>query len=1201
MGVPRVCIAALALLGPLATRPGLATEVSDGSKLLFPVSQTAASVLPQGTEPRRVTASGPPLTIPFIASAEQSAYGRVSTVFEVANVTDSEARFSIRVRGADGTPLEIPYLNASCPLCEPELHSAFGATISAHTAVRVQVAARNPPRFGWAEFATDPEVAFAVSALLQTEETDGTVSLVGIPPTSTQRKAWLYIDHNANPSTDLILVNPDSNETQSFQVLYRDSTDRNIECQATSQVSPSGQKVINLAESLPCSVGNLGVIEIQGQGEFTGIAFVSGEAGESFARQLTGQIPTMYPTISEWTIAAGHVGFGSPLSAGCLTLAKTQIEGSVYSVHVSNWQRRTHAGGEWTDVPGTRRIGQICPYSPVEPGEYRAVAEITIGDRRGTFASNGILTIAAEADQLPSPIPGLSEHTNSLGMQFVRVPAGEFSMGATGAWAYSSEVPVTQVRISEAFWIGKHEVTQGQWQAVMGDNPSHFAKCGLGCPVESVSWNDVQSFITKLNGREDEERYRLPTEAEWEYAARAGNESDTFAGDLAILGNYDAPRLDAISWYGGNSGVEYEGGWDCSVFLGKKQYPSSHCGPHPVGQKAPNQFALHDMLGNVWEWVQDWHSAYPGGTATDPTGPESGSLRIARGGSWSSAAASSRSARRALFRPDSGGRSQGLRLVRVNGGDPIFGGTPPTSDEYTLLNEWRVSDGQVQFVVASSQCLNLSNTTLNGVTYTVYSSKWQRRADPSATWADLPSTENEGGVCPYSPSEPGQYRGIAEISVNGVRGEYSTNNVLTVGPTDSSSQVVNIVLGNSGDSVTITRTEDGSYQIGATQFASGETVTASNGSRYRLTLGADGIWTAAPVTQTNASLSVSVSPTGLTLAQAGKPGTDSIIVTVQDDGGTPVAGARCRWSTDRNSGWVYPSEGVTDELGRFETTWVAGWPGPGTLVLTVEHEGSQVTEELETLSAVPSRPPNGALSIWSNNRDNPSSGYSIDMTPLTEPTGTYYAAIQWDGGYTGLQRGGSRYDRQLQFSVWDAPGYGGAELVNKEQDVQCRTFGGEGTGVACELNYPWKVGSTYRFEVTEEEMNGGSAITLHVTDLATRSRRYVGTIRFARRAEMTSFAMFVEDFVQRAEHCLAREVRSAAIRRPRAFLNGAWVALEEMTHGYLSRWEEDPWNPGTPGCANLAAREHAAGLEIAIGGETASDPNAPPYYTIPID
>ena len=109
----------------------------------------------------------------------------------------------------------------------------------------------------------------------------------------------------------------------------------------------------------------------------------------------------------------------------------------------------------------------------------------------------------------------------------------------------------------------------------------------------------------------------------------------------------------------------------------------------------------------------------------------------------------------------------------------------------------------------------------------------------------------------------------------------------------------------------------------------------------------------------------------------------------------------------------------------------------------------------------------------------------------------------------------------------------------------------------------------------------------------------MGTIRFARRVEMRSFGMFVEDFVTRAQHCLAREVRSVAFRRPRAWLDGAWIALYVMTRGTLTTRPDDPWNPGTPGCANVAAREHAAGLELVIGGSTARDPNASPYYTIP--
>lgn len=341
--------------------------------------------------------------------------------------------------------------------------------------------------------------------------------------------------------------------------------------------------------------------------------------------------------------------------------------------------------------------------------------------------------------------------------------------------------------------------------------------------------------------------------------------------------------------------------------------------------------------------------------------------------------------------------------------------------------------------------------------------------------------------------------------------------------------------------------------------------------------------------------SLSVDPINLRAAHAGKQGADTIVIQALDTQGVLVAGARYRWTTDRHAGWVYPSEGITDRFGRIHSTWVAGWPGEGTLSVTVEKDSSSSTHDFTTLSVIPENEPNGAVSMWFYHNDR-SSGYSIDLTPLTAPTGTYYAAIEWDGGYTGLQRGGFRYDRQLQFSVWDAPGFGSAELITKSDDVMCRTFGNEGTGVACELDYPWSIGSTYRFEITEEEMQGGSAMTLHVTDLDTEIRRFVGTIRFARRARMNRFVMFVEDFIQRARHCLEREVRSVAIRHPRSLIDGTWVALNE---GRLRKWLEDPWNPGTPGCANLTVREHDAGLEIVIGGETSSDPNGPTTFMIP--
>ena len=220
-------------------------------------------------------------------------------------------------------------------------------------------------------------------------------------------------------------------------------------------------------------------------------------------------------------------------------------------------------------------------------------------------------------------------------MEFMRIPAGEFRMGSTSAEAFETEQPVTRVRISRAFDLGKYEVTQAQWQAVMGTNPSHFAGCER-CPVERVSWYEVHGFIGRLNVGEEEMRYRLPTEAEWEYAARAGTIADRYS-----------ENLDEIAWFAENSGGR----------------------THPVGQKVPNQFGLHDMLGNVWEWVEDWYGAYPGGTVMDPRGPSTGPGRLIRGGAWRYDAKRCRASGRSDGQPDVHlgyrGHTVGFRVLRI--------------------------------------------------------------------------------------------------------------------------------------------------------------------------------------------------------------------------------------------------------------------------------------------------------------------------------------------------------------------------------------------------------------------------------------------------------------------------------------------------------------------------------------------------------
>jgi formylglycine-generating enzyme required for sulfatase activity len=185
------------------------------------------------------------------------------------------------------------------------------------------------------------------------------------------------------------------------------------------------------------------------------------------------------------------------------------------------------------------------------------------------------------------------------------------------------------------------EVTQGQWKAVMGENPSYFKDCGDNCPVEQVSWDDVQSFIKRLNAISQGQQYRLPTEAEWEYAARAGSKTAFANGDIQETGCDHDPNLDKMGWYCGNSNNK----------------------THAFAQKLPNQWQIFDMHGNVWEWCSDYFGDYPSEQVTDYMGPEKGASRVLRGGGWSSGAWGCRSANRGRVAPGSRDRYRGFRLV----------------------------------------------------------------------------------------------------------------------------------------------------------------------------------------------------------------------------------------------------------------------------------------------------------------------------------------------------------------------------------------------------------------------------------------------------------------------------------------------------------------------------------------------------------
>ena len=254
------------------------------------------------------------------------------------------------------------------------------------------------------------------------------------------------------------------------------------------------------------------------------------------------------------------------------------------------------------------------------------------------------------------------------GMEFVLAKGGCFQMGDTfgdgdGVFFFSdthraqmgstfgdgsAEKPVHEVCVND-FYIGKYEVTQKQWQDVMGDNPSYFRNCG-DCPVANISWNDTEEFINKLNQKNAGAgspnagtglkpapafgAFRLPTEAEWEYAARSGGKNEKYAG-----GN----DIDSIAWYSSNSGSK----------------------THPVGQKQPNGLGIYDMSGNVWEWVQDWYDEnyYKNSPKDNPKGANGSAYRILRGGSWFSIPLNLRTAKRSRLEPADRISDHGFRLA----------------------------------------------------------------------------------------------------------------------------------------------------------------------------------------------------------------------------------------------------------------------------------------------------------------------------------------------------------------------------------------------------------------------------------------------------------------------------------------------------------------------------------------------------------
>jgi formylglycine-generating enzyme required for sulfatase activity len=248
------------------------------------------------------------------------------------------------------------------------------------------------------------------------------------------------------------------------------------------------------------------------------------------------------------------------------------------------------------------------------------------------------------------------------------IPPGRFWMGSPEdeEGRLDWEGPRHEVTLMEGFWLFDTPCTQALWEAVMGENPSRFVSPMR--PVERVSFEDVQRFLERVNERVQGLSLELPSEAQWEYACRAGTETATYAGPMVIVGENNAPVLDSIAWYSGNSGVDFDledgedsSGWD------KKQYEHTKAGTRKVGLKKPNPWGLRDMLGNAWEWCADaWHNSHDGAPADGSARAGGGAAdRVIRGGSWHGSAWYVCAAYRLRNDPTGRGGDVGFRCARV--------------------------------------------------------------------------------------------------------------------------------------------------------------------------------------------------------------------------------------------------------------------------------------------------------------------------------------------------------------------------------------------------------------------------------------------------------------------------------------------------------------------------------------------------------
>ncbi len=459
-------------------------------------------------------------------------------------------------------------------------------------------------------------VVTAVSPGSATITVTGTGSGAGFATTEQQATA-LVIVSAPPPALTALTIRPDSLEL----LIGANATLTPLVTTAGAGVSVQ-YNYISSATAV-ASVSESGVITAlsPGSATITVTATGSGSGFTTTERQATAQliVTAPPPAITGLSISTDSIAL-IPGDSTTLTPTTTAAGGGVTVDFTYS-----------SSVSAIATVSATGVVSAVSPGS----ASITV-TATGSGAGYSTTVLDVTVAVVVSPPPAVLG-VGFADAQFALIPSGTFTMGSTNGTA--NERPVRNVTISQPFLMQKTEVTQGQWRQVMQgtglENPSSFSFCGDTCPVESVSWNDVQTFLVRLNQQEPGKQFRLPTEAEWEYAARAGTTGDY--GGNGVLSD--------MGWWFGNSGSR----------------------TRPAARKLPNAWGLFDMHGNVWEWVNDWYlnGYYAVAPNVDPPGPASGSNRVLRGGSWGSDAVFTRSADRDHDSPTLRGFGVGFRLART--------------------------------------------------------------------------------------------------------------------------------------------------------------------------------------------------------------------------------------------------------------------------------------------------------------------------------------------------------------------------------------------------------------------------------------------------------------------------------------------------------------------------------------------------------